>query len=97
MSTFIDMQAWRAKHAPKPLALLETADEPVYACVGCGSRLFRILETGQVRCARCSAEIAARTAVAAANPSFIPPWIPVLSLFAVLMAVGTCLIVSEVL
>jgi DNA-directed RNA polymerase subunit RPC12/RpoP len=96
MSSVIDFRAWRARHAPMPVAVAETADEPVYSCSGCGSRLFRLLETGHLRCARCSAEIRPDTTVAAENRNRIPPWIPVVSLFALLIIVGTYVVVSEV-
>jgi DNA-directed RNA polymerase subunit RPC12/RpoP len=45
-----------AKHAPKPLAL-QAGAEPHYYCMRCGSELFRILESGLVRCGGCSAHI----------------------------------------
>jgi hypothetical protein len=96
MSTLIDMKAWRARYAPEPLALLDDADAPVYSCIGCGSKLFRILETGQARCARCCAEMAPRPTVAAANRNSIPRWIPVVSLFALLIVVGTYFVVGQV-
>jgi DNA-directed RNA polymerase subunit RPC12/RpoP len=97
MSSVIDFRAWRARRAPKPIAVPETADERVYSCSGCGSRLFRLLESGHVRCARCSAEIRPDTTAAAENRNSIPPWIPVVSLFALLITVGTYFVVSEVL
>jgi len=97
MSSVIDFGAWRTRRAPKSVAVPETADEPVYSCSGCGSRLFRLLETGRVRCARCSAEIPPDTTASKANRNFIPPWIPVVWLFALLIMVGTYFVVSEVL
>jgi DNA-directed RNA polymerase subunit RPC12/RpoP len=80
-----------------PVAVDETDDEPVYSCSGCGSRLFRLLEGGHARCARCSAEFPPATTVAAQNRNRIPPWIPVVSLFALLIMVGTYFVVSEIL
>jgi DNA-directed RNA polymerase subunit RPC12/RpoP len=57
MGSVIDMKAWRAAHAPRPRALPQPAAEPCYFCTHCGSELFRIVESGLVHCAGCSARI----------------------------------------
>jgi DNA-directed RNA polymerase subunit RPC12/RpoP len=44
-SSVINLQSWRAAH-PR-----------FYGCGACGAKLFRILDTGGVRCARCAAQI----------------------------------------
>jgi hypothetical protein len=63
MGRLIDLQSWRAAHVP----------EPFYGCGACGAKLFRILNTGGLRCARCAAQI---------QPA--PPHSIVASLFALL-------------
>jgi hypothetical protein len=58
MSAVIDMSAWKAAHGSKPDRPASVAREPsVYCCLRCYSDLFRILESGVVRCGKCMSEI----------------------------------------
>jgi hypothetical protein len=57
MSAVINMQSWKAKHAPKPAPPSPATGEMLYFCAACDSERFRIFESGVVRCAQCDAEL----------------------------------------
>jgi DNA-directed RNA polymerase subunit RPC12/RpoP len=67
MSSVIDIKVWRDAHI-RNAAPQESAAEALFCCMGCGSKLFRIDETGLVRCARCSARVRIPSAQATVKP-----------------------------
>jgi hypothetical protein len=57
MGIVIDMKARKPTQAARPLARQQLSDQRFYYCMRCDSELFRVLESGRVRCGRCSADI----------------------------------------